>query len=235
MLEPLRSNSRNLLVCVAFLVAFVLVLYFRGVLLAVDVAVNGWVPSIQSVWVTTAAIGIAYAFDTYSLVAASVVIACYLFYKNYRLESLFLLGAMGGGAVLVGGLKVLVQSPRPVNGLVVDSGYSFPSGHTVGSIVFCGLLAFFAWQQWKTTKPRILISALTVTVISIVGFDRIYLNVHWFSDVLGGCLLGLFWLIFSIVLYKLIGANVKQRSNRFNLATKNLFWVIVMFQRCLGL
>ena len=214
MLEPLQSNSRKLLVCLAFLAAFVLVLYFREAFSAVDLAVNGWVPSIQSAWVTTAAIGIAYAFDTYSLVAASVIIACYLFYKNYKLESLFLLGAMGGGAVLVAGFKAIVQSSRPVNGLVVDSGYSFPSGHTVGSIVFCCLLAFFAWQQWKTIKPRILISALTVTIISIVGFDRIYLNVHWFSDVLGGCLLGLFWLTFSIVLYKLIGANVKQRLNR---------------------
>jgi membrane-associated protein len=225
MLASLQTNSRKLFVSLTLLAAFIIVTQFRDAFSAVDVAVNVWVPSIQLAWATTAAIGIAYAFDTYSLLIASLVIAGYLFYKNYRLESLVLLGAMGGDAVLVAGTKALVHFPRPINGLMVDSGYSFPSGHTVGVIVFCGLLAYFAWQHWKTAKPRILISALTVTVISVVGFDRIYLNVHWFSDVLGGCLLGLFWLTFAIILYKLFTVNVKHRSGRFNLASNILFCV----------
>jgi undecaprenyl-diphosphatase len=61
---------------------------------------------------------------------------------------------MGGEALIVSFVKGLVQSPRPLNELVVESGFSFPSGHTAGSVVFCGSLAFIAWQRWKSTRAR---------------------------------------------------------------------------------
>ncbi len=95
------------------------------------------------------------------------------------------------------------------DGLVADSGFSFPSGHTTGSIVFCGLIAYFVWQRWRTPKQRALAVTFFVTISSAVGFDRIYLNVHWFSDVLGGMMLGLFWLTFSIMLFQLLKAYGK--------------------------
>jgi undecaprenyl-diphosphatase len=215
LLESLRDSRKWLVVSLAFLVAFLCVLLFRDHLVAFDLAVNCWVPTIQSGWATVAAIGVSYAFDTYSLLVASLVFAGYLFYKNYRLQSLWLLVTMGGVVVFVAFFKALVHSSRPLDGLIVDLGYSFPSGHTAGSIVFCGLLAFFAWCHWKTPKPRALLIASTVTICSVVGFDRIYLNVHWFSDVLGGCLLGLFWLTFSILLFKLLNA-IKTNSKNNN-------------------
>jgi membrane-associated phospholipid phosphatase len=222
-IDLLWKNRFQLSICLTFLAAFVAILLFKTSFMNLDMSVNAWAISIQLPLATTIAIGIADIFDTYSLLVATVAIAGYLFYKNFRLESLLLLGAMGGDAILVGGFKYLIQSLRPPNGLVVDSGYSFPSGHTVGSIVFCGLLAFFAWKHWKATKPRTLIITLTVAATSVVGFDRIYLNVHWFSDVFGGCMLGLFWLTFAIIVYKLLSARVNQQPNRFNLMGKVLF------------
>lgn len=227
-LELMSDNKKYLAVCLAFLAAFLSVLLFRDHLLAFDLAVNSWVPTIQTGWATTIAIGISYAFDTYSLLVASLVIASYLFYRNYRLQSLLLLGAMGGNAILVAVFKSLIQSPRPLDGLIVHLDYSFPSGHTVGSIVLCGLLAYFAWHHWKTNRPRALLIALTVAIISMVGFDRIYLNVHWFSDVLGGCLLGLFWLTFSILIFKLITADEKPPSEEFNKIYSILFCIGVI-------
>jgi undecaprenyl-diphosphatase len=229
----LMNDNKKLVVCLAFLAAFFLVLLFRGHLRAFDLAVNSWVPTIQSGWATTAAIGISYAFDTYSLLVVSLVIASYLFYKNYRIQSLLLLGAMGGDALLVAGFKSLIQSPRPLNMVIVDSGYSFPSGHTVGSIVFCGLLAYFAGQHWKTYRTRAVAIALAVSIASVVGFDRIYLNVHWFSDVLGGCLLGIFWLTASILIFKLLTADEKPQSDRFNKISSILFCAGVIVAVCL--
>ncbi|MCW4025202.1 MAG: VTT domain-containing protein [Candidatus Bathyarchaeota archaeon] len=193
-----------------------------------DLSVNTLVPTIQSGWATTIAIGISYAFDTYSLLVVSLAIASYLFYKNYRLQSLLLLGAMGGDALLVVGFKTLVQSPRPTNMVIFDMGYSFPSGHTVGGIVFCGLLAYFAWQHWQTTRPQAVVIALATLIASVVGFDRIYLNVHWFSDVLGGCLLGIFWLTVSILIFTLLTIDGKPPSERFNKISSILFCVGVI-------
>lgn len=127
-----------------------------------------------------------------------MIIAVYLFYRNYRQYSVLLLAAMGGDALIVSIAKTLVHSPRPLNGLVYDAGFSFPSGHTTASIVFCGLLTYLTWQHWKSPKAKVVSVTFSVTIASIVAFDRIYLNVHWFSDVFGGCLLGLFWLTFSL-------------------------------------
>jgi membrane-associated phospholipid phosphatase len=133
-----------------------------------------------------------------------LILAVYLFYRNYRKYSVLLLAAMGGDALIVSITKTLIQSPRPLNGLVYDAGFSFPSGHVTASIVFSGLLAYFAWQHWKSLKAKTVSGSLVITVTSIVAFDRIYLNVHWFSDVLGGLFFGLFWLTFSLWVFRYV-------------------------------
>ncbi len=217
------KNHKLMAVCLTFLVAFTLVLLFRANFAAVDFKVNLWVLSIQSSSLTDLGLGVSYVFDTYSLLAASLVVATILFLKNYRGQSLLLLGAMGGDAVLVATFKTLVHSPRPTNMIGADSGFSFPSGHTIGSLVFCGVLTFFAWQHWKTTKPIILLAIFAVTTVSIVGFDRLYLNAHWFSDVFGGFMLGICWLSFVTLIF--IGLNEKGRfqTERFNSISGVLF------------
>jgi len=209
-LKSITANRQYLALSLAFLITFLGVLLLRPHLLSFDLTINSWVPTIHSDWATPIAIAISYGFDTYSLLILSLAIAGYLFYKNHRPHSLLLLVAMGGNAAFVALFKTLVQSPRPLNGVIIDTGYSFPSGHTAGSIVFCGVLAYFAWQHWKTTKPRTLLIISAAIIPSVVGFDRLYLNVHWFSDVLGGCMLGLFWLAFSILLIKLL---IKSKPN----------------------
>ena len=134
---------------------------------------------------------------------------------------------MGGDALIVSFVKGLVQSPRPLNGLVVDSGFSFPSGHTAGSIVFCGSLAFFAWQHWKSTRARASIGTGFVAVTSVVGFSRIYLNVHWFSDVLGAVMLGVFWLAFAILVFQFLQDRGKFQSESFRSIAMFLFVVVI--------
>ena len=107
--------------------------------------------------------------------------------------SVLLLGAMIGDALLVDLFKNVVMSPRPLNGIVAASGYSFPSGHTTGSVVFFGILMYFVWKNYSSFKVKALTSGLYVSITAIVGFDRIYLNVHWVSDVVGSIFLGAFW------------------------------------------
>jgi undecaprenyl-diphosphatase len=223
-----RNEQLLMLVCIMFLTGFLLVTFFRSSFHIVDVAVNVWIPSIQSSLFTFIAEGIAVVFDTVSLLLVSLVLAAYLFIKKYRAESLLLLGAMGGDALIVSVVKGLVQSPRPLNGLVVYSGFSFPSGHTAGSIVFCGSLAFFAWQHWKSARARASIGTGVVAVVSVVGFSRVYLNVHWFSDVLGAGMLGVFWLSFAILVFQLLQGMDKFQSVRFRSIAIFLFVVAIV-------
>ncbi len=147
----------------------------------------------------------------------SLVIVAALFLMKKRKNASLLIGAMIGNTVILEVLKTVTYSPRPTNELVLETGNSFPSGHVTRTVVLFGLLTFFAWQTWKTTSTKAVTSALFVAIISLVGFTRIYLNVHWLSDVIGGYFLGAFWITFCIVitpyLVKLYNEKLRARDS----------------------
>ena len=150
---------------------------------------------------------ISVVFDTTALVILSLVVAVFLFLTHHRRYSLLLLGAMAGDALLVQIFKMLIMSPRPLNEIIAETNYSFPSGHTTGSVVFFGVLTYFAWVHWGSKKVKVATGGFYVSITALVGFDRIYLNVHWFSDIIGALFLGAFWLSFCILTFKYATSN----------------------------
>lgn len=144
------------------------------------------------------------------MIVVSLLVAAYLFYRNSKTNSVLLLGAMALIALLVGVTKVLVYFPRPANALILVEGSSFPSGHTCVSIVFFGLLVYFGWKYWKSARVKASLIILLVAVTSVVGFSRIYLNVHWFSDVIGGYMLGIFCLLFSLMAVQYLRGKIRR-------------------------
>jgi membrane-associated phospholipid phosphatase len=222
-------KERNLLViCLVLLSVFLLVTLFRTSFHSVDVAVNLWTPTIRSGALTFFAEGVALIFDTTSLVLLSLVLSGMLFLRNLRAQGLLLLGAMGGDALLVSIIKTLDHVARPTNGILPDTGFSYPSGHSAGCIVFVGVLAYFAWHHWQSTRSRVLIGASMGVVASVVGFDRVYLGVHWLSDVFGGWLFGAFWLSFAVLVFRQLEAAGKLNSDRFNTVAVWLFVAAVV-------
>ena len=94
------------------------------------------------------------------------------------------------------GLKLLFSRPRPIDiNLITESGYSYPSGHSMMSMAFYGLLIYFIsnskLSNWKKYTLNILLSILVL----LIGFSRIYLGVHFASDVIAGFSLSLAYLI----------------------------------------
>jgi membrane-associated phospholipid phosphatase len=79
-------------------------------------------------------------------------------------------------------------------------GYSFPSGHAFTAMVIYGFLIYITGKSIKSDVLRFVIFSLSAIVIIIVGISRIYLNVHWVTDVLGGYAVGFSWLMLSIVI-----------------------------------
>lgn len=211
-----------------FLLSFLLVTIFRASFHSVDVAVNLWIPSIQSSHATFLAEGVAIIFDTTSLVISSLVISGVLFLKNYKSQGLLLLGAMGGDALIVSVIKTIEHVARPTNAIVLDTGFSYPSGHSAGCIVFGGVLAYFAWRHWQSTRSRAMIGSGLGIVAGVVGFDRLYLNVHWVSDVLGGLLFGAFWLSFVILLFGQAKRTGKFEADRFGFVANLLYFIAVV-------
>jgi membrane-associated phospholipid phosphatase len=220
-----KTERQLFIVCLVALLGFLFLTFFRADFHSFDVGINLWVPSIQSNSLTFFAQGVALIFDAISLVIISLVISGVFFLKNYKASGLLLLGAMGGDALIVSTLKTLEHVARPTNGIFFDAGFSYPSGHSAGCIVFGGVLAYFGWQHWQNTRSRVLIGAGMGVVVGVVGLDRLYLNVHWVSDVFGGWLFGAFWLSFVILAFRQLKLAGKLESERFSLVA-NLLYLI---------
>ena len=112
-----------------------------------------------------------------------------------RREALFLAIALIGSVIMNGLLKLVFQRPRPdLPWAKTPLDYSFPSGHTMNSLVFYLALALIAWIIWG---PRIGIPATIGALILavLIGISRIYLGAHYFSDVVAGFIAGLAWLL----------------------------------------
>lgn len=100
-------------------------------------------------------------------------------------------------------LKYLFNRPRPsVEHLVVAKHSSFPSGHAMGSMLFYGTLIFLAYKYIDNKTMRLVIQIALGIIILLIGASRIYLGVHYPTDILGGYLLGACWLTFSYPYFK---------------------------------
>jgi membrane-associated phospholipid phosphatase len=124
------------------------------------------------------------------------------------------LGRVEGGLAVVAGLssllntpvKLLVDRPRPTADLVhvfaVETDSGFPSGHAMFAILVFGFLAYLAITHINRSNLRVLISTVLIFLILLTGASRVYLGVHWPSDVLGGYLIGGVILMILIYVYR---------------------------------
>lgn len=96
-------------------------------------------------------------------------------------------------------LKIIVQRPRPVGyRLIEETGYSFPSGHSMASAAFYGFLIFLVHKNIKNKYAKYTIITMLSLLILCIGISRIYLGVHYASDVLAGFLISICYLIIFI-------------------------------------
>lgn len=111
-------------------------------------------------------------------------------------------------------LKHIVQRPRPTEFRLIDeSGYSFPSGHSMVSAAFYGLLIYIIFKKVRNTYLKTFLISLLVLLIIAIGTSRIYLGVHYTSDVLAGFLISISYLIVftnSVKCYIIGAGNTKE-------------------------
>ena len=108
-------------------------------------------------------------------------------------------------ALLISLLKALYHRPRPIGELIETPGYSFPSGHAFSSVVIYGLLGYVIWRcltRWRW--QRMLVVIVVILLVLGTGYARVYLGVHYPSDVVGGWIGGVTVLFGSIVLLEIL-------------------------------
>jgi membrane-associated phospholipid phosphatase len=115
-----------------------------------------------------------------------------------------------GGAILNTGLKLVFTKPRPQlwHQLIVETTYSYPSGHALGSMVLYGMIAYLLAQKYP--KLTSIIYIVAAGLILTICLSRLYLGVHWPTDIMAGLGIGLLWLVICITMLKL--QNLREKS-----------------------
>lgn len=122
--------------------------------------------------------------------------------------------ASGVGGLVVRGLKHLFERARPLDPVVPAEGYSFPSGHAFAATVFYGMMLYAVWRLTDRPWARALAAVVFPTLFVAVGLSRVYLNVHYLTDVVAGWLAGGAWLAASLLVAHIVETRYRSGAGR---------------------
>jgi len=150
-------------------------------------------------WLTQIMIAVTFLGQPWVLFVLCLLVVIALAYYQQHLEAWSVMIAAGGVGIINALLKLLFARERPQlweHAVTVHS-YSFPSGHAMGSLVVYGMLGYLLWYYGR--RWRWLSLSFIGFLILAIGLSRLYLGVHWPTDVAAGYIAGLVWLIASIL------------------------------------
>ncbi len=138
------------------------------------------------------------ASSTFMQIGYGVLVAGYLLAKDWKRA--VEIGVIGvGGWVINFLMKLGFERERPDNPLIGGlNNFSFPSGHATSAFIFYGLLVYLVWKSKLARGYQITIGILLLLFALLIGFSRIYLRVHYLTDVVAGFCIGLAWLGLAI-------------------------------------
>ena len=144
--------------------------------------------------------GIAYLANPWTLLLLTLLVVTVLLRRRQFFRAAAWVTALVGGGLLNALLKSEFHRLRPnlPNPFVTEPGWSFPSGHAMMSVIAYGMLAYLLIAGAPHSRWRRFITAAAIFLIIIIGFSRLYLTVHYFSDVVAGYAAGGFWLLICI-------------------------------------
>lgn len=160
--------------------------YDRAILMAIHAQANPGLDSFLSIYTEVGGV--------VTVGLATFLVVGYLWFTARKYKAVLLAFAVGGAAIVNYVLKLLFERARPDlwAHIVEETSFSFPSGHAMGSSAFAfGIVAILWNTKWRI--PAILIAG---SFIVSIGFSRLYLGVHYPTDILAGWLLSLVWVAF---------------------------------------
>lgn len=165
-----------------------------------DNAVSSFIISIRSPELTNTMNIITNISGSYALIVFTTLFIIMIKKKKYPLAITINLIAVFITSQLA---KAIVERDRPLDMLVSAPGYSYPSGHSMVGLAYFSFLSYLVIKYIPNKIVKIILPIVFTITILLVGFSRIYLGVHYLSDVLAGFLLGAIYLIIFINIYPL--------------------------------
>jgi membrane-associated phospholipid phosphatase len=151
-----------------------------------------------------------FASATFLQIAYGVLAIIYALLRNWK--RIFEIAAIGlGGFIVNYFMKISFHRLRPPHPLIKKlENFSFPSGHATSAFIFYGLLTYLVWKTHIPKLYKYIIGTVLILFSLLIGFSRVYLRVHYPSDVLAGICIGFAWLILTIALFE----RLKKKSDK---------------------
>ncbi|HEY1041144.1 MAG TPA: phosphatase PAP2 family protein [Candidatus Paceibacterota bacterium] len=182
-----------------------------------DAAIISWIQSFESPILTDFFLQITKFGDIHVIVVVGIAVAILLYLKKRYFYAHGLLISLCVGGILTYSIKNLVERGRPLYGLIIESGYSFPSGHTLMATALIGFIIYIVYKYPDSKVFKITAIVLLILLLISIAVSRIYLGVHYPTDVLAGFLLGIISVLITLLFKRY---NVLHRKFMKNLYTK---------------
>lgn len=196
----MRENKKNIVLSIiSIIIALGVGLAVRnsteGILF--DTAIMDLIHRSNSQFGIAAMIFISFLGSKYFFGIVGLSILIYLINKRERRKARLLVLSIGGSFILNAILKLIFSRTRPLNYMLIEhGGYSFPSGHSMVSMSFYTTMTYLLLENVKDKKIRTFIWIGNFVLIGLIGFSRMYLGVHWPTDIIVGYLMG--YMFFNI-------------------------------------
>lgn len=168
-----------------------------------------WVIAHRNGTLTEVMVGATRFGSTPSLVVVALLASAWLVWRGRRADALLVALGSGAGLLLAPLLKLVFTRSRPpvVDHIVTVNSWSFPSGHSLNSMAVLGLLTVLAVRERPGLLRRTLLAVLGALLVFMVGLSRVYLGVHWPSDVLAGWAVGAAWIAICFAVMRFTSGN----------------------------
>ena len=212
----MMSKSKILLLISVFslvLLAILAVLVASSATSYVDKAVLTWINGNSSPALTTFFVSVTQLGGVIAVTTITLLLIIFMLFKKAKSKAVLIALGVGGASGIAFILKAVFERPRPDlwEWLVHETYFSFPSGHAVGSASLALCIMVLFWQtKWRI--PTLIVAAL---YMGIIGVSRLYLGVHYPTDILGGWLVASAWVAFitALMYRRNISKNAKPEVN----------------------
>ena len=181
---------------------------------AFDKTILLWIHSFANPTLDKIMLGITRLGDPITVGIIAGVTLTVLWLRRYRLEAKIFIVNCIGGVILSDGLKLAFGKSRPQlwDSLISEETYSYPSGHALGSMVLYGFIANLLADLYPQYFNLIYIVA--TILIAAIGLSRLYLGVHWPTDVIAGYGVGFLWITLTITMLNLLKLKLRSKNKR---------------------
>lgn len=184
-------------------------------IVAVDERFADWLHAHARPWLTEIFEAVTALGNAVTVVGVSLVAVLLLLRQSRRADALLVSLAVSGAEILTLALKLGFRRERPFfpDPLATESTFSFPSGHATVSAAVFGAVALVVARRLESWRLRVAVFAAAAVLVLLIGFSRLYLGVHFLSDVLAGLTAGLAWLLICTFAIELRGVLPRARGS----------------------